>query len=121
MAMNQSPFIIKYPETRNEILPLRSISPPRHETIFFSPASHSRVELKVPSSLSYTGITYPYQPHEIVTKCHNCSYKYCNELPRRWSIISNNHIEKINPRQLDEEQFTRQQGMCHETINTKGV
>ena len=121
--MNQRPFLIKCPiESRHENLSLRSISSPRQQTTFFTPAS-SRFELKTSRS-SYAALTYPYQSREIVTKCHNCSYKCYNQETGRWSMILKDQLERKDdlsskPVHLDQEQFSRHQ-IFQETRSTTG-
>lgn len=121
--MNQLPLLIQCPiESRHENLSLRSISSPRQQTTFFTPAS-SRFELKTSRS-SYAALTYPYQSREIVTKCHNCSYKCCNQETGRWSMILKDQLERKDdlsskPVHLDQEQFLRHQ-IFQETRSATG-
>ena len=130
--MNQLPFLIKcpVPELRDDNLSLRSISPQRRQTTIFPPPS-SRMELiQYPSHLTslspYPGLAYPYQSREIVTKCHNCSYKCCNQRGERWSTFWKNELERKNsftgkPSHLEQAHFSSTHRIfSQDTTNTTG-
>ena len=94
--MSQLPFVIKCPVPES----LSTICPQRQQTTFVTPPS-SRMELirhpsHLTSFLSYPGLAYPYQSREIVTKCHNCSNKCCNQQGGKWSTFWKNELERMN-------------------------
>ncbi len=116
--MNQLPILIKCPMA-DDNLSLRSISPPRQQTTFFTPAV-PRFEL---NTSPYAAFTNPYECREIVTKCHNCSYKCCNEQAERWSVFLKNKLQRKNdfsPSHSDQEQFSKHH-IFQETRNTTGL
>ena len=123
--MSQFPFLIKCPLpecSRDENPSFRSISKTQRQPTFFTPEG-SRFELRTSAS-PYASLTVPYQSHNIVTKCHNCSC--CNqEVGRLSMVLQKNQIEKTNefsPKvsHLDQEQFSRHH-FSHETRRNSGT
>ncbi|XP_028391503.1 homeobox protein vent1-like [Dendronephthya gigantea] len=94
--MNQFPLLVKcrMPKPTNESRFFGGVSQARKQSTIFT-RDVSRFELKTPRS-RYASLTYPYQSREVVTKCHNCSYRCCNqEASPRWPTVLQNPLKEM--------------------------
>ena len=118
--MNEVPFLIKYcvPKSTDE-----SISPaPKQQNTFF-PVPRFEIQTS-----AYEALAYPFQPRELISKCHQCSYKSCHQdtAPVRWSLLLNDQLERksrfalTHARQLDEGQSVSSHHTFQDSSGTTG-